>query len=1113
VIVEAGGFQKFVQENVVVQTTGDVTVDARLTLGAVTQTVEVTAAVGQVDFNTSNMSVTVQQSYLKDLPILARNPFTLAMLDAGVINQYWDLEHRYPFFMWDDGGMDIGGPTGGKNEQIVDGTRTDMTSRGSYSPPMDAVQEVVVQQNIPDAEHGFSAGGAVNISMKTGTNDIHGTAYGIWRQPSLNALANRITRSPDIVKQNIYGFTVGHPVIKNKLFNFFVYEHWFNTEPVSRMDTMPTAQERTGDFSDALQNDGTSMRVIYDPTTTVFDPTTNTVTRTPISCQGRANVICPEAINPAAKELMPYIWGPNATPDNPDGLNNLKVTAPSWQKYWNWSERVDYNPSDKWRMFAHYSRFNTRFGNSNWSDNHSIAVVTGDGIMDAMSSGMDALYMANPRTTLDIRLGVNYIEDDYNSKIAKLPNLDVWKKLWPNSDWYVPLNDPAFGIFFPSITWTGIGGASAGLWNTWVDHFRVYEPSITLTHELGKSHLRFGWQFRYGYGELFYPWPGQLNFNSIDTGSTFLSNYNPSVDGDQWASTLLGVVDSGTATINPVGDQIHEQQWGFFFQDDFRLNSRTTLNLGLRWEREIGPADNNHWLIKTLDLKQPIPELQDFNLWTPAVLEAANLPASAADIPTLVRPSWTGAAVRTSASDPRVYDAPWNVILPRAGIAYRLNDKTALRAGYSQFAVAQISIRGDESESDLNGYSQFTNALGPLNGVPRAYFDNPYPTGGAYPNPILLPPGNSLGRYQDLGNPWYGFFDGRTLKVPMNDRFNFNVQRQLPAQLRFDATLFMMFEHNAQDNSMWGGYFNQNVNMMNPLYNYQYQGLLATSVPNPFYNAFPANIMPGVLGTEQYVPLSQLLRPYPQYGDLDLMGWPGYKDHYYGLALSVTRPMAKGWTFLGTYNYSLQSHSWFYDDIATYNNHLQMVDRGYPRHNIRLSGTYQLPFGRGRQYFSKAPRWVDEIVGGWATSQIFYFRSGDLLGNIQNWMEFGAPMFPTTGIVCDPTKNIPAGMWFNAYCLTTAPPFTRATFPLYYESLRGPRYWDIDSTVVKSFRISERFSLEMRLETYNTTNKFIPSDPNICGVSQCGLGYAGVSTWVATDNYGRELQGSLRLHF
>jgi hypothetical protein len=125
--------------------------------------------------------------------------------------------------------------------------------------------------------------------------------------------------------------------------------------------------------------------------------------------------------------------------------------------------------------------------------------------------------------------------------------------------------------------------------------------------------------------------------------------------------------------------------------------------------------------------------------------------------------------------------------------------------------------------------------------------------------------------------------------------------------------------------------------------------------------------------------------------------------------------------------------------------------------------------------------------------------------------------FPETGIICNPTQNIPSGYWFNPNCLVNAPPYTEATAPPYYEGLRGPHYWDLDSTAVKNFRINERFNLEFRLEMYNMPNIFIPSDPNVCGVTQCGLGVAGVPTWVATgsngSNYGRELQGSLRLNF
>jgi hypothetical protein len=1138
--VEATGFQKFVQENIRVQATGDVTVNAVLTLGSVTQTVEVTAAVGQVEFNTSTMSTTVQQSFLKDLPILARNPFTLAMLDAGVVNQYWDIAHRLPFYMWSDGEMDIGGPTSTRVEDIIDGVRTDIGGgRGTINLSMDAVQEVVVQQNIPDAEHGFSAGGAINITSKSGTNDFHGSAYVFTRQPKWNALSNRITRAPDIVKQNIYGFTVGNPVIKNKLFNFFAWEHWYATQPSSKEQTMPTAAERAGDFSQAIQNNG-QMRVIYDPTTTQFNPITNVVTRTPISCNGKANVICPSAIDPTAALLMPYLWYPNTTPDTPDGMNNFKITYPWWTKYHNLHDRVDYNLSDKWRMYAHYSEFRTRLDNVNWSAGYmnggppSIATPSDNGgIMDATSSAMDVLYMPNPRTTLDIRFGSNYEDDDYNSTWAKVP-ISVWAGLWPDASypWYVPINNPAVGIYFPNIGWCGIGCPQGntpytGYGEWWYDHQREYEPSITLTHEVGKHHMKFGWWHRYEWAQNFElagpaaNWSNVLAINSVDTAASWLG-YTPDASGDQWASTLLGVVDSASAEIKPTVDQIHVQMDAFFIQDDFRLRPRITLNVGLRYEHETGPGDNNHWLIRTLDTHSAIPNwpTSTFNLWTPQVLAAANLPASAANIPSLVAPLYYGQAVRTTASNPRMYDAQKFTLLPRVGVAYRLNDKTALRLGYSRFAEAQVSLRSEETYDPSNGYDQQTLGLGPLVGIPRSYLKDPFPMATAYPNPIRPAVGTALGPYQDLGNSW-SYWSG--LKTPIDDRFNFNIQRQLPGQFRLDATEYLFFSRNAQQcgNNYCVTY---NINQMNPLYNYLYKGLLSTSVPNPFYGVFPTSlaqagvasvtssytglpIMPGLMGTTSTTTLSQLLQPYPQYGSLNVYGWPGQAVHYYGTAISLSRPMAHGIAFLGTYNYSLQSIGGFYDDFTTYNQQWQLFDRGLPRHNIRLTGTYQLPFGKGRTFLSNAPRWLDEVVGGWATSNIFYWTSGTL-------DSFGSQIYG--GMICDPRQNIPAGEWFNANCLITPPAYTMANSPLYYEGLRGPKFWQLDTTAVKNFKVTERVNLEFRVEMYNMPNIFIPSNPNICGPSQCGSS-AGISTWVASAstgaNYGRELQCQVHLQF
>jgi hypothetical protein len=1072
VTVEASGFQKFVQENVTVLTGGDVTVNAALVVGAVTQTVNVSEEVAQVQFNTSTMSTTVQGSMLKDLPVLARNPFTLALLNPAVVNQYWDVAHRLPFYMWSNGGLDIGGPTGGKNEQLLDGTTLNISARGSYNAPMDAVQEVAIQQNAMDSEFGFSAGGTLNLSMKSGTNEIHGTAYYLGRNPALNALANRITRDENIIRQNIWGGTVGHPIIKNKLFNFFAYEQWISTQPSSKEETMPTAAQKSGDFSQTLTPQG-AVQPIYDPFTTKFDAATSTVTRQPFP----GNRIPQSRIDPTTAKLMTYLWAPNNPGDDPSGLNNFKKVYPWWTHYWNISDRVDYNINDRWRMFARFSKFQTRLDNVNWGGTIAVPSDNG-GIMDALNGAIDVLWMASPSTTVDFRFGSSYVEDDYASGWAQVPE-SVWAGLWPTSNWYKNVLQPSQGIYFPNFNFVGNGSSYTGFGNWWLVHGRSHNPTVNVTHDRGKHHMKAGWQLRYSYDQdNASSGPGSLYFNSVDTGSTFLSSYNPTQSGNMYASALLGVLNSGTATIYPNLD-VHQQQWAYYFQDDVKLTRNITLNLGLRWERETAPLEETRQLVRTLDLTKPIPELQSITM--PAeVTSIARIPYK-----------FNGAMVYTSDSSPRMYDAPWTTFLPRAGIAIRLNDRTAFRAGYARYAVPWVTIHPETGGLATNGFSQSTPVLGPLQGVPRTMVSDPFPSN----NPVLLPAGNKLGRYTDLGNS-ISFWNGNQLKTPLNDRFNFTIQRQAPQRIFTEATFFMMFEHNAQDPSMWGGSYNYNVNQMDPNLAYTYKGLVDQTVPNPFYN-LPANIMPGVLRTQPTVSASQLLRPYPHYGTLTQMAWPGYSDHYYALQLKAERPMANGMTFLVAYNYNQEYHSQFFNDLDTYSNRLTMMDRGMPRHNLRIAGTWELPVGNGRRYLNHLHPVLDAVLGGWATSHIYMWRNGNLLN------------FPAALVSGDPTKNVPEGLYFNPAVFQVLPAYTPRTNPWFYSGLRGPGFWQLDSTLVKYFRINERTKFELRMEFYNLPNAFMPSDPDLT----VGSGTMGRSTWVAGGNYGREIQYTARIHF
>ena len=349
------------------------------------------------------------------------------------------------------------------------------------------------------------------------------------------------------------------------------------------------------------------------------------------------------------------------------------------------------------------------------------------------------------------------------------------------------------------------------------------------------------------------------------------------------------------------------------------------------------------------------------------------IPAEAASLGK-VPYKFNGALAFTDNSHPRMYDAPWSTFLPRAGIAIRLNDKTSLRAGYARYAVPWVTVHPETGGLPTNGFSQSTSILGPLEGTPRTVLSDPFPSS----NPVRVPAGNTLGRYTDLGNS-ISFWDGNIMKTPINDRFNFTAQWQAPQRLLTEATFFTMFGRNVQDPSMWGGHYDYNLNQMDPNLTYQFKGLVDKAVPNPFYNLLPPDKMPGSLRTQETVSVSQLLRPYPQYGDLNVYGWPGNKDHYYALQMKAERPMASGLNLLVAYNYNREYHGQWFNQIDYFANKITMFDRARPRHNLRIAGTWELPLGRGRQFGNNLHPVLDAVIGGWATSHILMWRSGDLL--------------------------------------------------------------------------------------------------------------------------------------
>ncbi|MEN6603784.1 MAG: TonB-dependent receptor, partial [Bryobacteraceae bacterium] len=1025
ILAEHGGFQKYQQDGIRVLTRGDVSVNIKLVVGSVADSVTVTGEVAAVQFNTSTMTTTVQGSLLRDIPVLARNPFTLALLNPAVINKYSDVAHRNPFYMWSSSGMDIGGRTGGKNDMLLDGVSLGVSARGSYMPSMDAVQEVAVQQNAQDAEFGFSAGGTLNVSMKSGTNDFHGVGYYFGRNPKLNAITNRLTRRTSVVRQHVGGGTIGGPIIKNKLFFYQSYERWKNTQPSSNTSTAPTDLERTGDFSKSLAKDG-SLRLIYDPYTTQFDPVNNKATRMPFA----GNVIPAQRINPTGQKIVNALWKPTSAGDDLTGVNNVKVAYPRLLKYWNTSTRVDYNVNDKWRMNARYSKYETRLDEVNWGN--SIAVPSDNGgLMDALQPTMDVLWMPSATTTVNFRYGAVYLEDDYDSAFAQVKD-SVWKDLWPN-EWYKPVTGSLPGVYYPSFTFTGNGSLGpTGKASWWLVRARSHNGNLNVTHDRGKHHMKAGWQLRYQYDQNGTPAPDTFTFHSVDTGSSFLA-YNASTSGNMYASALLGTVYSGSAGFRPMVDS-HQQLWGFFFQDDIKLNRRITLNLGLRYELETAPSEYSRMYSRTLDLTNPIPELQ------------GNVVQMPSQVTSIYKGTYkyNGAWIYTDDSHPGVYDSQKNVFLPRAGVAFKIDDNTALRAGWARYSVPWITIYPETGNWPKDGYSRTTSVLGPLQGVPRTTIDNPFPAD----NPLLLPVGKTLGRYLNLGGG--ATFFPQDMIHPINDRVNLSLQRQLPFNIVTDTTFFTSIGKNVQDTSMWGGDYNYDLNMVDPNYSYTYKGQVDVTVPNPFYMLLPADKMAGSLRTQKTVTVNSLLRTYPQYGGLTERFLRDKSNHYYSLQFSAQKPMAKGLAFTFGYNYAREARDEFFDSIATYAKNFTMIDTRDPRHYVRLAGTYELPFGKGRQYLSNANRILDAIVGGWATSHILMWNSGPLL-------TFGAMNVSGDPTISNPTKD----KYFDTSKFSVLAPYTPRTNPWYYDGLRGFGFWQWDATAVKYFKITERVKFEL----------------------------------------------------
>jgi hypothetical protein len=445
-------------------------------------------------------------------------------------------------------------------------------------------------------------------------------------------------------------------------------------------------------------------------------------------------------------------------------------------------------------------------------------------------------------------------------------------------------------------------------------------------------------------------------------------------------------------------------------------------------------------------------------------------------------PVYNGAWVFTDSSHPGMWDAAKNSFLPRIGVAFRINDKTALRAGWSRFLVPSTLLVDLLGSLPYPGFDANSNPLAPLTGVPQAVLSNPFPASN---NPLILPVGKDQGRYTNLGAA--ASWTKPEIRTQVNDRINVSFQRQLTRDTVVEAVYFTNLGFDIP--------YTLNLNQVDPKLGYQYGSQLTKSVPNPFYNILPPEKFYGSLRTQQNVSISSLLVPYPQYTGVTQATTPDGFFRMHAMKLQARREFKSGLTFLVSYAYMRSSLSQFFNSDDQYAGVFSLQQTADPRHRLNVSGSYLLPFGKGRTYGAHLHPVIDAIVGGWAISPLARYQSGRPL-------QLGQMQVLGDAKLSNPTPD----RWFDGTKFAQSPAYTPRTNP-WFVGLYGPRFVQIDASLSKTFPIKEKKSVELRMDTFNVTNSIMFADPNLSVTS---------STFGRTTsqiNLGREMQYTIRMHF
>ncbi|MEZ5351411.1 MAG: carboxypeptidase regulatory-like domain-containing protein [Bryobacteraceae bacterium] len=1018
--VEAPGFKRFARDGMILQVAQIAEITVALEIGAVTETVQVSAETPLLETASSTLGEVVNSVTSENLPLNGRNALQLVALTPGI-------NSNSNFNNGGQGGGSIVAvgfsANGGRNVStavMLDGSPQEVMgyNQPAYVPSPDALQEFRVQTNSMSAEYGRTGGAVVNMVHRSGTSDFHGVLYEFLRNNALDAngfFNNLNGRNKAAFRYNQFGFTAGGPLTPSRQTTFFFvnYEGIRQVNPGEATFSVPTAQMRQGNFAE-IRND------IYDPAT--------------INAQGQRQPFPNRQIpmaraNPVGLKFMSFYPQPN----RPGVINNFFSQAGSNTGRNNVSFKIDRRISDRQNLFGRFSWENSTTNQANHFGNPATGAPGFTGARNRSGTIDDSYlfgswilhgnygysYHANPRGPLDNTITSAELGLPANVQAAAqfdiFPTVGVtgYSALGPASSYII-------GNKFETHTWSG-------------DAARLFG---THTIKLGGTHrLNRVSNFRPNNPN------GSYNFNDGFTRRIF----NRAGGGDAIASMFLGLPGGGQMRSEPVL-ALQVKYTAFYIQDDWRVSDRLTLNLGLRWDADFPQTerfDRVSWF--DLQARNPI-QAPGFDNFLGGLVFAGS---------------------RTPGAPRGTKDLDKNNFAPRVGLAYKLTNRLVLRTGAGMFYAPTTGFGPSAANAGALGFNAITPLVSSINGgrTPFVTLSNPFPDG------INAPENGENGLRTFAGQSINGNL--RFDRVPYSVQWNFNLQYELPGSTLFDIAYAGNSGVKLQANSQ--------LNQLPDSALAQGDGLLRT-VPNPFVGILPATTALGRATTtvaqlqRPYPWLTGLTHQWgaQAHSSYHALQTKFRKRYANGLQFLLA------YTWSKTIDDVSSVAGFLGDQNPGYtNNNRRDLDRSLSAmhipHNLVFNYQWELPFGKGRRFLDIGGV-ANQLLGGWILNGITSVQSGSPISiasrNNTTASQGGGQRPNSTGIssVTPGSAKDRIFGWFNPNAFVDAPPYTFGNVGRFLPDNRGPARHNWDVSVLKNFPIAERFRLQFRAELFNAFN-------------------------------------------